>query len=61
MLVRTLELAGLGLALGMAGARVLSGALTSLLFGITPGDPATFVAMGMLTGVAADTPGIFPP
>jgi hypothetical protein len=29
----------------MAGARALSGALASLLFGITSGDPATFVAI----------------
>ena len=54
VLVRTLGLATLGLVLGMAGARVLSGALASLLFGITSSDPATFVAMGvLLTGVAA--------
>ncbi len=54
VLVRTLGLAALGLALGMAGARVASGALASLLFGITSGDPVTFVAMGaLLTGVAA--------
>jgi ABC-type antimicrobial peptide transport system permease subunit len=54
VLVRTLGLATLGLVLGMAGARVLSGALGSLLFGITSSDPATFVAMGvLLTGVAA--------
>jgi predicted permease len=54
VLVRTLGLAALGLVLGMAGARGLSGALASLLFGITSSDPATFIAMGvLLTGVAA--------
>jgi len=54
VLVRTLVLAAFGLVLGMAGTRVLSGALASLLFGITSSDPATFVAMGvLLTGVAA--------
>jgi ABC-type antimicrobial peptide transport system permease subunit len=37
----------------MAGARVLSGALSSLLFGITSGDSATFFAIGiLLAGVA---------
>jgi ABC-type antimicrobial peptide transport system permease subunit len=54
VLARTLGLAALGLMLGMAGARVLSSALASLLFGITSSDPATFIAMGvLLTGVAA--------
>jgi predicted permease len=54
VLARTLGLAALGLALGMAGARMASGALTSLLFGVKSGDPATYVAMGvLLTGVAA--------
>jgi putative ABC transport system permease protein len=43
-----------GLLLGMAAARVLSSALVSLLFGVTSGDPVTFVAMGaLLTAVAA--------
>jgi predicted permease len=54
VLVRTLGLAALGLALGMAGARIVSSALASLLFGINSGDPVTFVAIGvLLTGVAA--------
>jgi ABC-type antimicrobial peptide transport system permease subunit len=54
VLMRTLGLAALGLVLGMAGARALSGALASLLFGIKSSDPATFAAMGaLLTGVAA--------
>jgi putative ABC transport system permease protein len=54
IVLRTLGLAALGLVLGMAGARVLSSALGSLLFGVTPGDPLTFFAMGtLLTSVAA--------
>ena len=39
ILLHTLGLAALGLALGMAASRALTGALGSLLFGVTPGDP----------------------
>jgi ABC-type antimicrobial peptide transport system permease subunit len=54
IVLRTLGLAALGLALGMAGSRALSGALGSLLFGITTGDPVTFIEVGaLLTAVAA--------
>jgi predicted permease len=54
IVLRTLGLAAFGLALGMAAARALSTALGSLLFGVTSGDPVTFVAMGtLLTAVAA--------
>jgi predicted permease len=54
IVLRTLGLAALGLALGMAGSRVLSSALGSLLFGITTGDPVTFIEVGaLLVGVAA--------
>jgi len=54
IVLRTLGLAAFGLALGMAGSRVLSSALGSLLFGISAGDPATFVEVGaLLIGVAA--------
>jgi putative ABC transport system permease protein len=43
-----------GLALGMAGALVLTRVLTSLLFGVEPTDPVTFVAVSLLLlGVAA--------
>jgi predicted permease len=54
IVLRTLGLAALGLALGMAGSRVLSSALGSLLFGITSGDPVTFIeAATLLIAVAA--------
>ncbi len=53
IVLRTLGLAALGLALGMAGSRVLSTALSSLMFGITTGDPVTFIEVGtLLVGVA---------
>jgi len=54
IVLRTLGLAAFGLGLGMAGSRVLSRALESLVFGVTTGDPVTFIAMGsLLTAVAA--------
>ena len=54
IVLRTLGLAALGLALGMAGSRAFSGALGSLLFGITSGDPVTFIEVAtLLIGVAA--------
>jgi putative ABC transport system permease protein len=54
ILLRTLGLAALGLALGMAASRALTGTLESLLFGVSPGDPVTFIGIGaLLIGVAA--------
>ena len=60
IVLRTLGLAALGLALGMAGSRVLSGALGSLLFGITTGDPATFIEVGTLLIAVAAIAGYIP-
>jgi len=48
ILLHTLKLAAVGLALGMAASRALTGGLESLLFGVTPGDPVTFVGIGAL-------------
>ena len=44
-------LAGLGIAAGLAGASVLSRFLEGMLFGITPLDTATFVAVALLFGL----------
>ena len=60
ILLRTLGLAALGLALGMAGSRVLSSALGSLLFGITSGDPVTFIEVGTLLIAVAAIAGYVP-
>jgi ABC-type antimicrobial peptide transport system permease subunit len=60
ILLRTLGLAALGLALGMAVSRVLTSALASLLFGVTPGDPITFFGIGALLIVVAALAGYFP-
>ena len=60
IVLRTLGLAGLGLALGMAGSRVLSSALSSLLFGVTTGDPVTFIEAGTLLLAVAAIAGYIP-
>jgi predicted permease len=60
ILLHTLGLAALGLALGMAASRALTGALESLLFGVTPGDPVTFVGIGALLIAVAAGAGYIP-
>jgi ABC-type antimicrobial peptide transport system permease subunit len=46
-------LAGIGLAVGLAGALILSRLLSSLLFQVSPTDPPTFaVGMVVLSAVA---------
>jgi ABC-type antimicrobial peptide transport system permease subunit len=53
IMLQTLSLAGLGIFIGGIAAVVLARALGSLLFGVTPTDPATFAGvLLMLTGVA---------
>ena len=60
IVLRTLGLAALGLGLGMVAARVLSSTLGSLLFGVTSGDPITFIAMGALLTTVAAVAGYIP-
>jgi len=60
ILLQTLGLAALGLALGIAASRALTGALGSFLFGVTPGDPATFIGIGALLIVVAAFAGYLP-
>ena len=43
----------IGLLIGVGGAFALSRTLESLLFGITPADPATFVFVSLLLGAVA--------
>jgi putative ABC transport system permease protein len=53
MLAQHLQPAVAGIAIGIAGAFVLSRSLRSLLYGVTPGDPLTFAAIaGALVLVA---------
>jgi predicted permease len=60
IVLRTLGLAAFGLTLGMAGSRVLSNALGSLLFGITTGDPVTYIEVGTLLIAVAAIAGYIP-
>ena len=60
IVLRTLGLAALGLALGMAASRILSAALGSLLFGVTSGDPLTFIGGGTLLITVAAVAGYIP-
>jgi ABC-type antimicrobial peptide transport system permease subunit len=60
ILLRTLGLVALGLALGMTASRALTSTLQSLLFGITPGDPVTFLGIGALLIAVAAFAGYLP-
>lgn len=48
-----LILTATGVALGLAGAAAGTRVLQSMLFGITPLDPTTFIAVGLMFGVVA--------
>jgi predicted permease len=48
VLREALVLGGIGLALGLGGALAVSRALTTLLYSVSPHDPATLAAMGAL-------------
>jgi putative ABC transport system permease protein len=43
----------LGLAAGLVGAYVLARLLESLLYGISPGDPATYILVALLLAIVA--------
>jgi ABC-type antimicrobial peptide transport system permease subunit len=60
ILLSTLGLAALGLALGMVVSRAFTSALGSMLFDVTPGDPATFIGMGTLLLAVAALAGYLP-
>lgn len=53
VLVESLRRVTLGAAAGLAGALVLTRLMSSLLHGVHPGDPATFVAVSALLGAVA--------
>jgi putative ABC transport system permease protein len=60
IVLRTLALAATGLAVGLAGSRALSRTLGSLLFGITTGDPLTFLEVATLLLAVAAIAGYIP-
>ena len=53
LLIEGGRLAGLGVALGVAGALLLTGAMSALLYGVSPRDLLTFAAVpAVLASVA---------
>lgn len=60
ILMDTFGLAALGLALGLMASRALSDTLASFLFGVTSGDPVTYVGVGALLMVVAALAGYVP-
>jgi predicted permease len=60
ILLETLGLAGLGMLIGIIAASILSRAISGLLFGVTPTDPATFAGMLLLLTVVAAIAGYLP-
>ncbi|MGH7541465.1 MAG: FtsX-like permease family protein, partial [Gemmatimonadota bacterium] len=48
-----MTLAGLGIALGIAGAALAAGLLSSLLFQVRPSDPATYAGVALVLALVA--------
>ena len=57
---QTLVLAAIGTLLGAAASWVLARALSGLLYGVKPGDPATFLGMALVLTAAAAIAGYLP-
>ncbi len=55
-----LALAGLGVALGLAGAAIGTRLLTSMLFRVKPNDPVVYLAVAALLGIVALAAGYVP-
>jgi predicted permease len=53
VVTRGMVLAGLGLALGLAAAFAASRLLARMLYGVTPGDPATYLVVAATLGAVA--------
>jgi putative ABC transport system permease protein len=55
-----MQLAGIGLLLGIGGALFLARWIRSMLYGVGPGDPVTFVAVALLLALVAITACLIP-
>ncbi len=55
-----MELAVIGLAVGLIGAFALTRAMASLLFGVTANDPLTFSAVALILGIVAFAATVIP-
>jgi predicted permease len=60
ILRRTMVLTGTGVVIGIAGALAVTRVLTKFLFGVTPTDPLTFVAVALTLVAAALAAGLIP-
>ena len=60
IITETLWLAGIGMAIGSAASWMLARGAERLLFGITPRDPGTFVAMIAILAIVAVLAGYLP-
>lgn len=60
IIFQTLRLAVIGLVIGLSGSWIMTRALSSLLFGITANDPASFVGTILLLVIVAAAAGYFP-
>jgi ABC-type antimicrobial peptide transport system permease subunit len=60
LLAHVLALVSAGVALGLGGAAALSRLMRSLLFGVTPLDPTTYVAVSVALVAAALLAGYLP-
>jgi ABC-type antimicrobial peptide transport system permease subunit len=55
-----MELGAMGIAIGLAGAAVLTRVMASLLFGVSARDAATFAVVPMLLAVVAFAATVIP-
>jgi putative ABC transport system permease protein len=60
LMKQALSLVGIGIAIGIAGAYGVSQALTSLLHGVSPTDPATFAGTLVLMAITATVASLIP-
>jgi ABC-type antimicrobial peptide transport system permease subunit len=60
VITKTLTLAATGVVIGVAGSFGLARLMASLLYGVTPADPATFGAMIVLLALIAVLAGYLP-
>lgn len=60
VLSKTLRMAAVGIVVGAVVSLAVANLIASLLFGTTPTDPTTFVAMAILLGAVAGLAGYLP-
>jgi ABC-type antimicrobial peptide transport system permease subunit len=60
IMLQTLRLAVIGLVIGLSVSWIMTRALSGLLFGVTPNDPASFIGTATLLVLVAAAAGYFP-